>query len=217
MGRASLKSAGLPGVFDDPDFARRYAAHMAARGRRTGRAFSERLKREGFQQGCILDAGCGGGRNLEPFLRCEYDVVAVDASLRAVRQAARLGAEIGGCRPRGWVSRQSVDDLGFGDGTFDAVICCAVLHFAADRKQWEAWIDELWRVLAPKGLFFARLASCELCVWAPRVLAASLLVPQHPYPARGALRRRIPCDRWCRSSEEVVPLGGRRPTAWRRR
>lgn len=107
----------------------------------------------------LLDAGCGGGRNLEPFLRCDYDVYGVDASARAVRQTARLADEVGAERPAGWVSRQSVDALGFADGAFDTVVCCAVLHFASDGAHWRRLVDELWRVLAPKGLFFARLAS----------------------------------------------------------
>jgi len=34
-----------------------------------------------------------------------------------------------------------------------------VLHFADDAAHFERMVDELWRVLAPRGLFFARLAS----------------------------------------------------------
>jgi hypothetical protein len=41
----------------------------------------------------------------------------------------------------------------------DAVICCAVLHFAADASHFDRMVAELWRVLAPGGLLFARLAS----------------------------------------------------------
>jgi len=107
----------------------------------------------------LLDAGCGGGRNLEPFLRCDYDVFGIDESIRAVRQTTKLAMEVGGERPAGWASRQSVGALAFADGVFDTVVCCAVLHFARDAGHWAAMIDELWRVLAPRGLFFTRLAS----------------------------------------------------------
>ena len=41
----------------------------------------------------------------------------------------------------------------------DGVICSAVLHFAADLAHFDHMLEELWRVLAPDGLFFARLAS----------------------------------------------------------
>ena len=42
---------------------------------------------------------------------------------------------------------------------FDMVLSSAVLHFARDEAQWQAMVDEMWRVLKPGGLFFARLAS----------------------------------------------------------
>jgi hypothetical protein len=41
----------------------------------------------------------------------------------------------------------------------DAIICSAVLHFARDAIHFDRMIEELWRVLARGGLFFARLAS----------------------------------------------------------
>jgi SAM-dependent methyltransferase len=41
----------------------------------------------------------------------------------------------------------------------DAVVCSAVLHFASDLAHFDRMLEELWRVLAPEGLFFARLAS----------------------------------------------------------
>jgi hypothetical protein len=41
----------------------------------------------------------------------------------------------------------------------DAVVCSAVLHFARDRAHFDRMVGEMWRVLAPGGLFFARLAS----------------------------------------------------------
>jgi tellurite methyltransferase len=42
---------------------------------------------------------------------------------------------------------------------FDVVFSSAVLHFARDEQQWEAMVKEMWRVLKPGGIFFARLAS----------------------------------------------------------
>ena len=120
----------------------------------------DQLMKGRLAPGCrVLDAGCGGGRNLEAFLRCDYDVFGIDESIRAVGQTTRLAVEVGCDRPSGWASRQSIDAIAFADGVFDAVVCCAVLHFARDAGQWGAIVDELWRVLAPKGLFFTRLAS----------------------------------------------------------
>lgn len=51
-------------------------------------------------------------------------------------------------------------DMGGGAATgFDLVISSAVLHFARDEEHWQAMVDEMWRVLKPGGIFFARLAS----------------------------------------------------------
>ena len=41
----------------------------------------------------------------------------------------------------------------------DAVICSAVLHFARDEREFTAMVEEMWRLLAPGGLLFARLAT----------------------------------------------------------
>ena len=47
------------------------------------------------------------------------------------------------------------------DGSFDAVLSSAVLHFARDEAHWRAMLREMWRVLKPGGIFFSRLASSE--------------------------------------------------------
>lgn len=107
----------------------------------------------------VLDAGCGGGRNIELMLRLGYHVYAVDLAARSVRQTRELAREVEARRPDGWVSLQDVEALGFRAASFDVVIGSALLHFARDRSHLGAMVEELWRVLAPGGLFFARLAS----------------------------------------------------------
>jgi SAM-dependent methyltransferase len=42
---------------------------------------------------------------------------------------------------------------------FDVVLSSAVLHFARDEQHWQAMVNEMWRVLKPGGIFFARLTS----------------------------------------------------------
>jgi SAM-dependent methyltransferase len=49
--------------------------------------------------------------------------------------------------------------MSFESESFDAVINSAVLHFARDEAHWRAMVGEMWRVLKPGGIFFARLAS----------------------------------------------------------
>jgi SAM-dependent methyltransferase len=49
--------------------------------------------------------------------------------------------------------------MSFETDSMDVVISSAVLHFARDASHWMAMVHEMWRVLAPGGLLFARLAT----------------------------------------------------------
>lgn len=49
--------------------------------------------------------------------------------------------------------------MSLADASVDAVISSAVLHFARDDAHWLAMVREMWRVLAPGGVLFARLAT----------------------------------------------------------
>ncbi len=107
----------------------------------------------------VLDAGCGGGRNLIYLLRSGFEVFAVDKDARAVERVRRLAAELAPGLPAENVQVAEVDALPFADAGMDAVISSAVLHFAADEAHFRGMVDEMWRVLRPGGLLFARLAS----------------------------------------------------------
>lgn len=107
----------------------------------------------------ILDAGCGGGRNLVYLLRCGMDVSAVDNSREAVEHVRALAARLAPALPPENFRAEPVEILSFPAGSFDAVLSSAVLHFARDEEQFRAMLLEMWRVLKPGGLLFARLAS----------------------------------------------------------
>jgi tellurite methyltransferase len=107
----------------------------------------------------ILDAGCGGGRNLPYFLVRGFDVFAVDADPAAVAAVRALCSRLAPSIPADHVRAAPLDALPWSDGQMDAVISSAVLHFSADAAHFERMLDEMWRVLADGGLFFARLAS----------------------------------------------------------
>ena len=139
----SAVSAGLRTQFGEIDI---YLFDQLLRGR-----FDRRRR--------IVDAGCGAGRNLPFFLRHGYDVRAVDADPAAIRAVERLAAASGAASASFQTHCGRLDSLPWEDGSADAVICSAVLHFARDGTEFAAMLEGMWRVLAPGGLFFARLAT----------------------------------------------------------
>ncbi len=107
----------------------------------------------------VLDAGCGSGRNLVYLLRSRHDVSATDASPAAIAAVRRLAATLAPHLPPENFRTEPVERMSFPDAFADVVISSAVLHFASDDVQFEAMLHEMWRVLAPGGFLFARLAS----------------------------------------------------------
>lgn len=107
----------------------------------------------------VLDAGCGGGRNLVYFLQQGFDVYGVDSHEQAVREVQHLAQVLAPQLPPTHFQVAPVEDMPFANNTFDLVICSAVLHFARDDAHFDAMVQSLWRVLAPGGYLFARLAS----------------------------------------------------------
>ena len=112
--------------------------------------------REGMR---ILDAGCGSGRNLVFLMREGFEVWGSDESDAAIAQLRQLATRIA---PRLGADRfrvERVEAMSHPDASMDVVISSAVLHFARDDAHWDAMVREMWRVLAPGGVLFARLAT----------------------------------------------------------
>ncbi len=107
----------------------------------------------------VLDAGCGDGRNLIYFLRHDFDCHAVDRDPSAIAHLQETARVLAPALPTSNIRVGELDSLPHQDGAFDAVVCSAVLHFADDARHFSRMVDEMWRVLAHGGLFFARLAS----------------------------------------------------------
>jgi ubiquinone/menaquinone biosynthesis C-methylase UbiE len=61
--------------------------------------------------------------------------------------------------PSSNVQIAGAEALPFTHASMDAVISSAVLHFADDEAHFGRMLEGMWRVLAPGGLLFARLAS----------------------------------------------------------
>lgn len=107
----------------------------------------------------VLDAGCGDGRNLRYLLAQGFECYGIDSDARAVASISALADRLAPGSGDGRFVVGAVDALPWPDSSMDAVVCSAVLHFAADAAHFTRMVDEMWRVLAPGGLFFARLAS----------------------------------------------------------
>ncbi len=103
----------------------------------------------------VLDAGCGGGRNLVYLLREGYDIYAADPDAAAVDAVRRLAPHL----PADHLRVEPVEAMTFDDAFADVVISSAVLHFARDHAHFDAMLHGSWRVLRSGGLFFCRLAS----------------------------------------------------------
>jgi SAM-dependent methyltransferase len=155
----STVSAGLRAQFGEIDI---YLFDQLLRGR-----FDTRRR--------VLDAGCGNGRNLPFLLQHGFDVRAVDSDAAAVRSARQLVAAMDPAAPLDQIRQASLEAIPWDDHSTDVVISSAVLHFAADERAFGAMLREMWRVLAPGGLFFARLAT-------------SIGIEQHLPASRGRMR-----------------------------
>ena len=136
-------SVALHQLFGDIDI---YLFDQLARGR-----FDNRRR--------VVDVGCGAGRNLKYLLAHGYDCAGIDTDPRAVEHVRRESEAIGRNDVVDRLVVGTADALPWADGSFDVVICSAVLHFADDAAHFGRMVTEMWRVLAPQGLFFARLAS----------------------------------------------------------
>ena len=121
--------------------------------------FDQLLKGRYDHTNKVLDAGCGGGRNLHYFLRNSYEVYGIDPNPLAVEEVRKLSAALAPGNSRDNFSVCRAEDLPYDDVTFDLIICSAVLHFAEDQQHFDAMLRSMFRVLKPGGYFFARLAS----------------------------------------------------------
>ncbi|ARS40333.1 SAM-dependent methyltransferase [Sphingobacteriaceae bacterium GW460-11-11-14-LB5] len=121
--------------------------------------FDQLLK--GTYKGCarILDAGCGSGRNVQFFLKQGFEVFGVDKDPQAIAALKQLASGFGQGLQADHFMVAEVDELPFGESSFDLVISSAVLHFAKNLDHFEAMLSSMWRVLKKDGYFFCRLAS----------------------------------------------------------
>ena len=107
----------------------------------------------------VLDAGCGGGRNLLYFLKNGYEVYGIDPNAEAIETVRSIAKDIAPKNSQNNFKVAKAEDLPFDGAYFDLVISSAVLHFAESETHFDTMLNSMWRVLKPGGYLFARLAS----------------------------------------------------------
>lgn len=107
------------------------------------------------KKGQILDAGCGKGRNFAWLADQHYPISGFDPNEAAIQSLKE--------RYPAYAERLSVsrtEDFK-SDFLFDFIICNAVLHFAADHKEFNAQFSALAKLLNISGTLFIRM-TCTM-------------------------------------------------------
>jgi tellurite methyltransferase len=107
----------------------------------------------------IVDVGCGFGRNLIYPLRQGWTVFGLDQDAEVIDELRALARSLAPTLPADNFRVESIERSTLPDGQATVVLSSAVLHFAADEGTFEAMLAGCWRLLAPGGMFFCRLAS----------------------------------------------------------
>ena len=103
----------------------------------------------------ILDAGCGGGRNLFWFINNEIEIYGIDKDPASIRFLKSVYPKLEAARFQ--VSK--AEQLPFENDFFDHLISSAVLHFAESTTHFFNMVKEQVRVLQSKGSLFIRMAT----------------------------------------------------------
>ena len=121
--------------------------------------FDQILRGRAGPRDTILDAGCGFGRNLVYPMRQGWQVFGIDHDTDALAEARRLARTLAPALPPENFRAEPLERSSFPDGFATVVLSSAVLHFARDDAEFDAMLGGTWRLLAPGGMFFCRLAS----------------------------------------------------------
>ena len=124
----------------------------------------------------ILDAGYGKGRNLEYFVRNNYDIYGIDHNpsylpivldqVKTWNPSYAIDNFICG----------SVDSMPYESESFDVVFSVAVLHFAKSHKQFRTMLDELLRVLRKGGFLLFRMTSWHTFDLSPKTASGMMTI-----------------------------------------
>lgn len=98
-------------------------------------------------EGAVLDAGCGSGRLLIPYLKAGFDVDGVDVSADMI-EVCRRKAEAEGLEP--FLGVQALHELDL-PRTYRTIIVCGTFGLGSDRERDQQALRRLHRHLEPGG------------------------------------------------------------------
>jgi ubiquinone/menaquinone biosynthesis C-methylase UbiE len=139
------------GIFEDVDTARRYDRESRAWTRSISKSFASVAREWEITDGKVLDVGTGTG-----WLAIEFakeipgiEVIGLDLSDVAL-ELARENARESGVSSRVSFEIGDAEDMSFENDMFDLAISSNTLHLVKNPVR---MLDELQRVLKPKGVF----------------------------------------------------------------
>ena len=143
-------------VFSNEDYAKTYARRHQMVAVDFGEEYVKKLSARGFDQGRIIDVGCGSGATAlvlaERFLSSE--ILGIDLS-DPLLQLARETAAKTAFGDRIKFEKADVQEIPYEDDSFDVVINTNMVHLVEHPVR---MLDEIERILAPGGhLFIADL------------------------------------------------------------
>ncbi|MEO7313860.1 MAG: class I SAM-dependent methyltransferase [Ginsengibacter sp.] len=103
----------------------------------------------------ILEAGCGGGRNMNWFVKNNFQVYGIDQSEAAILNLRSKYPDL----EEEKLKVGMIEKIPFEDNYFDHIISSAVLHFAKSETHFKDMMGEMLRVLKPEGSLFIRMTS----------------------------------------------------------
>jgi ubiquinone/menaquinone biosynthesis C-methylase UbiE len=148
----SMKRTTLshPRVLDDPKYAEMYYKHNIKRGKTIAQSYIERLKSLRFDEGKILDTGCGPGIYTIELAKSfpKAKVIGIDLS-EPLLDIARKNAQNENVSDYISFQKQDVLDIQFDDNSFNAIFNINMVHTVEKPL---IMLNDIERILAPKGI-----------------------------------------------------------------
>lgn len=139
-------------VFDNEDFAQKYAKRHQKMTEKFGREYEKKLRSRGFKKGRIIDVGCGAGGATIVVAKAfsDAEVVGIDLS-EPLLATAEKSAQSANLSKRIIFEKADVQQIPFEENSFDVVINLNMVHFVEDPIK---MLDEMERILKPGGILF---------------------------------------------------------------